>query len=187
MTKLQSVSYKIAFLCMLFRNLITYYPGGYSRFQVTGMIERGQKSKPPKIPRPNFQQNPKKPDDMLVTCWHYVMTNCWPIDRISWLPWPVWDWTETRLTLNPYGDRIYVDRQTVTRDIGQYIGQHPLKDMFLRFCRSTTPGFHPLIMLLWDTRCISLFPFTLFIRNGDSITFLLFCWHQGLIIIKTKC
>ena len=42
MTKLQSVSYKIAFLCMLFRNLITYYPGGYSRFQVTGMIERGQ-------------------------------------------------------------------------------------------------------------------------------------------------
>ena len=76
MTKLQSVSYKIAFLCMLFRNLVTYYPWGYSRFQVTGMIERGQKSKPPKIPRPNFQQNPKKPDDMLVTCWHYVMTNC---------------------------------------------------------------------------------------------------------------
>ena len=26
-----------------------YYPGGYSEFQVTGMIEWGQKSKPKKI------------------------------------------------------------------------------------------------------------------------------------------
>ena len=33
-------------------------PGGYSRFQVTGMIEWGQKSKPKKIPGPKF--NPQK-------------------------------------------------------------------------------------------------------------------------------
>ena len=33
-------------------------PGGYSRFQVTGTIEWGQKSKPKKIPGPKF--NPKK-------------------------------------------------------------------------------------------------------------------------------
>ena len=32
--------------------------GGYSGFQVTGMIEWGQKSKPKKVPGPNF--NPQK-------------------------------------------------------------------------------------------------------------------------------
>ena len=35
-----------------------YHPRGYSRFQMTGTIEWGQKSKPKKIPGPKF--NPQK-------------------------------------------------------------------------------------------------------------------------------
>ena len=66
MTKLQSVSYKIAFLCMLFRNIITYYSGGYSRFQVTGMIERGQKSQPQKSQGLISSKTQKNPGDLLA-------------------------------------------------------------------------------------------------------------------------
>jgi len=43
-----------------------YTQGGYSEFQVTGMIEWGQKSIPKKIPR-GFQQNPKKSLDEKFT------------------------------------------------------------------------------------------------------------------------
>ena len=66
MTKLQSVSYKIAFLCMLFRNIIMYYPGGYSRFQVTGMIERGQKSKSQQSQGLISSKTQKNPRDLLA-------------------------------------------------------------------------------------------------------------------------
>ena len=66
MTKLQSVSYKIAFLCMLFRNIITYYPGGYSRSQVTGMIERGQGSQPQKSRGLISSKTQKHPRDLLA-------------------------------------------------------------------------------------------------------------------------
>ena len=40
--------------------------GGYSGFQVTGMIEWSQKSRPKKTPRA-FQQNPKKSLDQKLT------------------------------------------------------------------------------------------------------------------------
>ena len=43
----------------------TYFPGGYSGFQVTGMIEWGQKSKPKKIPRAS--KKPKKSLDQKLT------------------------------------------------------------------------------------------------------------------------
>ena len=41
------------------------FPGGYSGFQVTGMIEWGQKSKPKKIPRAS--KEPKKSLDQKLT------------------------------------------------------------------------------------------------------------------------
>ena len=44
--------------CLINYLAASMYPGGYPGFQVTGVIEWGQKSKPKKIPGPKF--NPPK-------------------------------------------------------------------------------------------------------------------------------
>ena len=48
----------VSFLCTNVHSLRFWGTGRYSRFQVTGMVIGGQKTKPKKIPGPNI--NPQK-------------------------------------------------------------------------------------------------------------------------------
>ena len=58
--------FAVVAIVLLFSNSSMYFQGGYSGFQVTGMIELSQKSRPPKNPW-GFQENPKKSLDQKLT------------------------------------------------------------------------------------------------------------------------